>query len=135
MSKTFLRKATTPNKESFKKSDHLSAAEAKRSHISNNSIQLASAKSELNLEGGEVDGLISDAGASFNLAKAKTYLGTLFEDDDKQIKGFEDGRKSRIEFQKLQITDIATGIVSMIGVGLNVIAVRNALIQKIIFLV
>ncbi len=125
MQRKALRKSTTIGRDSAKKSELLgSPLDAKKANPENNSINMLSAKSELNLEGGEIDGLVSDPGASFNLAKAKTYLGTLFEEEDKQIKGFEDGRKSRIEFQKLQITDIATGVVSMIGVGLSVMAVR-----------
>ena len=48
-----------------------------------------------------------------------------YTEDLKTTEGFEDGRRSRVEFKKLQVIDIGTGVISMIGVALAVIGVSR----------
>lgn len=83
---------------------------------------LAGIKNEiLTTEGGETDALVLVQ----NGLKAQQLIADMLneEDEDTNLNEFEDGRKSRLEFQKLQVIDIATGIISMLGVALTVIAV------------
>jgi len=75
----------------------------------------------LTTEAGETDAMILGQNG---LKPQQLIADMLNEDEDNNLNEFEDGRKSRLEFQKLQVIDIATGIISMLGVALTVIAVN-----------
>ncbi len=50
--------------------------------------------------------------------------GILFEDEDDGL-NFEDGRKSKLEYQRLQIIDSSTALIAFVGAAVTVIAVSN----------
>jgi len=57
-------------------------------------------------------------------AKAREDLKTLLKaQDDESLNSMEDGRKSKLEFQKLQIIDTSTAIVAFVGAFITIMAV------------
>jgi len=55
---------------------------------------------------------------------AREDLKTLLRaQDDESLNSMEDGRKSKLEFQKLQIIDTSTAIVAFIGAFITIMAV------------
>ena len=59
------------------------------------------------------------------LKGSRYELGTIFhEEEDETLGNMEDGRRSKVEFQKLQIIDLSTGLVAGIGAFITVIAVN-----------
>ncbi len=56
--------------------------------------------------------------------RAHEDLKTLLRaQDDESLNSMEDGRKSKLEFQKLQIIDTSTAIVAFIGAFITIMAV------------
>lgn len=55
------------------------------------------------------------------------------EEDDDNSNTLEDGRKSKVEFQKLQIMDMSTSVVAMVGAYITILAVSSAIIEILFF--
>jgi len=63
--------------------------------------------------------------------KAHDDLKTLLmADDDENLNNLEDGRKSKLEFQKLQIIDTSTAIIAFIGAFITIMAYDLEFDQK-----
>ena len=58
--------------------------------------------------------------------KAHDDLRSLLRaEDDESLNSLEDGRKSKLEFQKLQIIDTSTAIIAFIGVCITIMTVKR----------
>lgn len=88
----------------------------------------------LSHEGQETDGFASSARCMRQprerLSTIRSFLTTEMDNDEEDF-SFEDGRRTKFEFNKMQTMDICTALIAFVGTSLTVIVVSHLMLNTV----